>query len=89
MKVYLAGPIKIVEGDLSDILSCQVVLANCWKPSYGTAMELVYARMLGVGAIVVVPDQGKVSPWLRYHAESIHGSLVSACAAVRKWIVGA
>lgn len=66
---------EIVEGDLADIRGCDVVLANCWKPSYGTAMELVYAHGMGKRIVVVVPDPGRVSPWLRFHATVVVGSV--------------
>lgn len=74
---------QLVEDDLADIGSCDVVLANCWKPSYGTTMELVYAHKMGKRVVVVVPDLGNVSPWVLYHATVVVPKLESGIAAVR------
>lgn len=63
--------VNIVELDKADIDSCDVVLANCWQPSWGTAMELHYAHTVQVPIYVVVPAGMRVSPWLRYHAEVV------------------
>lgn len=57
----------IVEGDKADILSCDLVFAYCWQPSFGTAMEIHYAHGEGIEAWAIV--EGKTpSPWLAYHA---------------------
>lgn len=61
----------IVEGDKADIDQCDVVLAYCWQPSYGTAMELLYAWERGKRVIAVVPTGQPVSPWVAYHAEVV------------------
>ena len=59
----------IVHGDLEDIDSSDVMLANCWQVSWGTAMEIFYAAERGIRVFAVVPKTAKISPWLRYHAE--------------------
>lgn len=70
----------IVTGDLADIEASTVVLARVAEPSWGTAMELVYAhqmrkRVIGWGA-------GEApSPWLIYHCE-LHSRLDTACRAI-------
>jgi hypothetical protein len=58
---------EIVELDKLDIWSCQVMLVNAWQPSWGTAMEVMYAFERRVPVMAVVPE-GNVSPWIRYHA---------------------
>jgi len=60
----------IVEGDLRDIQSADIVVANTWKPSFGTAMEVFYAKSIGKHVIVLHPE-GSVSPWLRYFSNQI------------------
>ncbi len=55
---------EIVSGDLDDINNSEVILANCWTPSFGTAMELWYAHSQNIPIIAVTPEP--VSPWLRY-----------------------
>lgn len=67
---------EIVSQDLNDIDGSDVVLANCWQPGFGTAMEILYASLNEKTVIVVVdPDSPFVSPWLRYYATTVYGSL--------------
>lgn len=78
---------EIVEGDKEDIEQCDVLLMNCPKPSYGTAMEILYGADREKRVIVVLPEGAVVSPWIRYHAtEIVRGSALEAvrgalCAA--------
>lgn len=61
----------IVQGDLDDIAVSDVILVNATRPSWGTAMEIVYAYQLGkIIHAFAYPD--KVSPWLRFHCTFIH-----------------
>ena len=57
---------EIFEVDLKDILSCDLVLANVEVPSWGTAMEMVYARMAGKAVYTFGPKM--TSPWVRQHS---------------------
>jgi nucleoside 2-deoxyribosyltransferase len=59
---------EIVAGDLEDIAVSDALLVNAVRPSWGAAMEIVYARRQGKRIIACVGD-GPVSPWLRYHCE--------------------
>ena len=70
---------EIVWGDLDDIDESDVVLANCWQPSWGTGMEIRYAFAEGKLVIAVLPPGTRVSPWLAYHA-TIFFSLDEALA---------
>ena len=72
----------IVEGDLADIASCDVVLAYCWQPSYGTAMEIRAAahELKKPVHVVCAPP---VSPWLAYHA-TVHATLGDAVLAIAR-----
>lgn len=74
---------EIVHGDLQDIQACTCVLANCAKPSWGTAMEIFYAHSIGKPVYAVVPS-GPVSPWLEFHAYVLH-SLGDAITRIRAW----
>jgi nucleoside 2-deoxyribosyltransferase len=69
---------EIVEGDKSNIEACDVFLAYCWQVSWGTAMEIFYAHALGKRVVLVVPEDARVSPWLRYHADAIVSTFVDA-----------
>lgn len=70
----------IVNGDLADISSCDIVLVNANGPSWGTAMELVYAKSYGkrVVAFATHTLAPRISPWLRWHTHAIYESLQSA-----------
>jgi nucleoside 2-deoxyribosyltransferase len=73
---------SIVEGDKADIDECDILLAYCWQPSYGTAMEILYAWETGKLVIAVVPNGLPVSPWVRYHAYAVCPSLYGAVNVV-------
>lgn len=75
---------EIVEGDKFDISECDVLLMNCPKPSYGTAMEILYGYERGKRVIAVLPVGTVPSPWVLYHAEVVFGS---ATGAVREAIL--
>ena len=61
---------SIVFRDLWDIFRCRYVLVNATKPSWGTAMEIVYARLMGKRIYAFVGDT-RISPWLRFHCTSV------------------
>lgn len=73
----------IVNGDEADILESDVVLANCGRPSWGTAMEIHFAHTQCIDVIAVVPEGQPISPWLRYHATIIARSLDEAISALK------
>jgi len=64
----------IVQRDLEDIEQCDVVLVNACFPSWGTAMELVYAKQYGK-QIVAYSHAPSISPWLRYHTDAVFSDL--------------
>lgn len=77
----------IVEGDLADIQSCQVIIAYCPRPSWGTAMEIHYAATADGyrRTVAVVPAGVAVSPWLRYHTDAVVPTLEAAVEQVKEW----
>jgi nucleoside 2-deoxyribosyltransferase len=72
---------EIVEGDLADIDSCDVLLAAFTAPDEGTAMEAWYAHAKGV-RVVAYTGGTPIHPWARYVADSVHDSLEDAVAAL-------
>src|ERR1039458_9368129 len=44
---------EIVQGDLEDINASQFVLVNATRPSWGTAMEMVYSYLGNPGYVVI------------------------------------
>lgn len=73
---------QIVELDLADIDVCSHILVNAERPSWGTAMEIVYAYLRGKK--IVAFCSGRVSPWLRYHCAHIFLNVEAGC----NWING-
>ena len=71
---------EIVKHDLERLDEADLVLVNAERPSWGTAMELVYARQGGKPAIAFVGlPRSSVSPWLRGHLAKVCGTLPQAC----------
>jgi nucleoside 2-deoxyribosyltransferase len=72
---------EIVEGDLADIASCDVVLADFTRPDEGTAMEAWHAH--GAGKPVVAYTGGTPAhPWTAYVADAVHADLDEAVDAL-------
>ncbi len=59
---------ETIEMDLAQILDSAVVVANCWKPSVGTSMEIMYASVNGIPVVVAGEN---LSPWIHHHADSV------------------
>lgn len=73
----------IVQGDLEDIAASDFILVNASKPSWGTAMEIVYAfTSCQINRIVAFTNGAKVSPWLRYHCDAIYDTVEQAVADI-------
>ena len=63
---------EIVELDKMDIDNSEALLVNYFKPSTGTAMEILYAWERNKPIIVVAPKKEvKNNPWLKYHSTHI------------------
>lgn len=78
---------EIVELDKADIDNCDIVVANCWQPSWGTAMEIHYAHSLGKRIVVIMPPGVKQSPWLVYHVDAFAYSLEGAADYINTQIL--
>ena len=72
---------EIVDGDLADIDSCDVVLAAFTAADEGTAMEAWYAHSRGV-PVVVYTGGTPAHPWTVYVASSVHTELEAAVGAI-------
>ena len=72
---------EIVDGDLADIDSCDVVLAAFTEADEGTAMEAWYAHSKGI-RVIAFTGGTPAHPWTRYVAESVHTWLEDAVAAL-------
>jgi nucleoside 2-deoxyribosyltransferase len=73
---------EIVDGDLEEIRSCDVILADFTLADEGTAMEAWYAH--GLGKRVVAYTGGRTAhPWTVYVASAVCDGLDQAVAALR------
>ena len=80
---------EIVQGDIEDITLSDVVLANCWQASFGTAMETWHAsQSLGKPVVSVTPPGAPVSPWLRYISFAVVDNLDDGIAAALQVVDG-
>ncbi len=79
----LANVQQLVERDKQLIEQSDYVVANVWKPSTGTAMEILHAHYVGRPVILIAPDGEKISPWLVYHASYRVGSVEEAIALLK------
>lgn len=73
----------IIKHDLDRLDEADLILVNAERPSWGTAMELVYARQGGKPAIAFGGFSiGDASPWLRGHTSKVFGTLTEACSEI-------
>jgi len=61
---------RIVKNDLKFIEECDVIVAICDKPSFGTAIEIYYAKKLGK-KVIVLNEEAQPSPWPIAFAEHV------------------
>lgn len=73
---------EIVENDKLDIHACDAMLVMFDKPSVGTSMEILFAHQLGKAIHLVDASDKPLSPWLIYHATTVHKSLEAALEAL-------
>jgi nucleoside 2-deoxyribosyltransferase len=73
---------EIVEGDKADIDACDIVLVNATRPSWGTAMEVLYAWERGKPCYSVASDP--ISPWLRHHSAMISDDINALIGAINE-----
>lgn len=74
---------EIVYGDMDEIRTCDLLLMNAPKPSYGTAMEIFYGWLHAIGVVVVHPEGTLPSPWVVFCASEIrYGSVVDVARSL-------
>jgi nucleoside 2-deoxyribosyltransferase len=72
----------IVTKDKKDIQECDVLLVNAERPSWGTAMEIMYGHIHGKRVVGFRADTSP-SPWLDWHCE-LRRTIEDACEAILK-----
>jgi len=75
---------RIIKPDLVDIKNADTIIANCWKPSHGTSMEIFAAWSFHKRIAVIIPEDREPSYWIIAHADIIVRSLEEAC----DWVKG-
>lgn len=70
---------EIIKHDLNRLEKADYVLVNAERPSWGTAMEMVYAGQAGKPSFAFVGVGVRPSPWLRGHSSMICETLAEAC----------
>jgi hypothetical protein len=75
---------EIIEKDKEDIDNSEIILVWIDKPSFGTAMEIMYANMNGQTVFVVNNIGDALSPWVAYHATLVFNTLRDACEAINR-----
>ena len=74
---------EIVGGDEADVRECDIILASCPKPSWGTAMELRMAKAeFGKIVFAVIPRNVVPSPWLLHHCDALFNTIQDAVMAI-------
>jgi nucleoside 2-deoxyribosyltransferase len=73
----------IVNGDKHDICRSKAVLVNCTAPSWGTAMEILFAfdagkPVFGFGPMVQ-------SPWVKFHCVNYAATMDRSIELLAKW----
>jgi nucleoside 2-deoxyribosyltransferase len=79
-----SGRFTIIEKDKEDIDNSEIILVWIDKPSFGTAMEIMYASMNGQTVFVVNNIGDALSPWVAYHATLVFNTLQDACEAINR-----
>lgn len=78
-------PAEIVALDYKLILDSVAVLVDCGTPSWGTAMELAFAKQMGK-PVFGWNHPPKMSPWLVHHMHTSCSSLSMAVEHLNNWV---
>lgn len=73
----------IVLGDLKELDHSNVIIANCERPGWGTAMEIFYGHMKGKPILFFTSNKNP-SPWLLSHARNVK-TLENAVKELKKF----
>jgi nucleoside 2-deoxyribosyltransferase len=82
VKFDVVNSTKLVKEDMLGVDNASVVLANCEKPGWGTAMEIFYAHMKGKPVLFFTSNDNP-SPWLFARARKT-SSLEEAISELKK-----
>lgn len=77
------NPVDLIRGDYAAILGCQVIIARVEQPSWGTAMELSFAKQHRIPVIGWRLVHGDISIWLDYHLAVLCHSIEDAVGELK------
>jgi nucleoside 2-deoxyribosyltransferase len=60
----------LVNSDKLSIQRSNIVVANCWKISVGTSMEILYAWERSIPTFIIYREKN-LHPWIRYHSTKV------------------
>jgi nucleoside 2-deoxyribosyltransferase len=77
---------EIVNLDKKDIIECDILLVNATKPSWGTAMEVLFGfeKHKIIVAFTGSDNEKDWNPWLGFHATKLTKTLDEAIAYIIK-----
>jgi len=75
---------SIIIPDKKLILSSRVVLANCWKISAGTSMEILFAWEKKIPVITIGDHLISINPWISGHSTHVMKDLSYACTFINE-----
>ena len=79
---------EIVQLDKADIIEADILLVNATKPSWGTAMEIMFAYQHHKVILAFVGEdfsKKTLSPWLAYHTTRTFLSMEFAIEYIKKY----
>jgi len=60
----------LINSDKLNIQKSSAVVANCWKTSVGTSMEILYAWERSIPTFIIYREKN-LHPWIKYHSTKI------------------
>ena len=68
--------------DKTDIYNSDIILTNCWKPSAGTSMEIMYAYTRN--KIIITIAENDISGWITEHSNATFSTINKAINYIRR-----
>ena len=76
---------EIVSLDKTDIINSDILLVNATKPSWGTAMEIMFAFIKHKVVVAFTGDEYKnTSPWVAYHSTRVCRTMYEALNYIKR-----
>jgi len=73
----------LIHCDKLNIQRSDIILANCWQPSFGTAMEILYAWERKKLVFIIFPHDN-IHPWIKYHSTKIFKNVDDAIISIKE-----